>query len=79
MPQLKVDKDFSNSTIPTTTNEKDLYDIVVCQADKRVITATQPSIHSTIVYKHVWMIHHSTIAPVLTLLSLSIAQSPSLR
>jgi hypothetical protein len=34
---LKVDKEFGGKAPPTTTNEKDLYDMVVCQADKRVI------------------------------------------
>lgn len=34
---LKVDKDFQGSVPPTTTDESLLYDMVVCQADKRVI------------------------------------------
>jgi hypothetical protein len=51
---LKVDKDFEGSAPPVTTDESLLYDMVVCQADKRVIcdpsatNATSCSTHSSV-------------------------------
>jgi hypothetical protein len=40
---LKVDKDFGKGKRPVTKDESKLYDMVVCQADKRVICSPKSS------------------------------------